>query len=191
MKQIHSRSDLNKIYFIVLWFSLSLGSCSGAGPGDILITGAFGFSFGEQPAGFGETYLSDLKRIEVTHPPSPDERFDNFYYTVTPLTHKIYHLDAETNPDLTGLACTSLLDDLAAELIQKYYNKDEAFVSNIKNKWELKRNTKRSVSLQCMAVPGSLPTQDEQLYKLSISYLDYGLATEAYKEWKKGSRQAR
>ena len=49
----------------------------------------------------------------------------------------------------------------------------------------LQRNTKRSVSLECTKAPLQPGAGAADLYRLSLGYLDYNLAAEAYKEWKK------
>ena len=171
--------------FIILWSILCLASCNKTAPGEILLTGAFGLSFGDQPAGLGGTFLSELKSIEAGDPPYPDSRFEKYFYTVTPATHRIYQVNAVTGAHLTRSACATLSADLANELRQKYFKKDEAIINDTEDKWLLQRNTKRSATLECMKAPMQPDAGDEELYLLSLSYLDYNLATEAYKEWKK------
>ena len=178
------RGALNR-YAILLLPTLWLASCSQSGPGEVLLTGAFGFSFGEQPGGLGDTFLSELKGIEAGNPPAPDPRFEKYSYTVTPGSHRIYQVSAATVAGLDKSACDTLLDDLAKELTQKYYRTGEAIINDADDKWVLQRNTKRSVSLQCLAAPATPAAGQEQLYRLSVNYLDYNLATEAYREWKK------
>ena len=171
--------------FIILWSILCLASCGQSGPGDDLLTGAFGLGFGEQPEGFDGSFLSELKSIEVRDPLSPDSRFEKYFYTVTPASHRIYQIGAETGASLNKTACDTLLDELAMELTQKYFRTGEAIINDAEDKWVLQRNSKRSVSLQCLAGPATAGAGKEQVYWLSISFLDYNLASEAYKEWKK------
>ena len=177
-------SKINKSVIFLL-STLWLASCSQPDPDDVLITGAFGLSFGERPEGLGESFLSELKSMEVRDPPSPDSRFEKYFYTVTPGSHRIYQVNAVTGARLTRYACDALIDDLSNELRQKYYTAGEAIINDSKKKWVLQRNTKRAVSLQCLNAPSSTSAGNEQLYQLSLSYLDYNLATEAYKEWNK------
>ena len=171
--------------FIILWSILCLASCGKAGPGDVVLTGAFGFSFGDQPEGLGGTFLSELKSIDAGTPPSPDSRFEKYYYTVTPGSHRIYQINAMTGAHLTRSACDTLVDGLADELMQKYYTKGEAIINDADDKWVLQRNTKRSVSLECMKAASQPGAGSAELYQLSLGYLDYNLAAGAYKEWKK------
>lgn len=179
--------NLDKINLcsIILWATLCLASCSQSGTGDDLLTGAFGLDFGEQPEGFGGTFLSELKSIEARDPPFPDSRFEKYFYTVTPATHRIYQIGAETGAGLNETACNILHDELARELTQKYFRTGEAVINDADDKWILQRNSKRSVSLQCLARPATAGAGKEHVYWLSISFLDYNLAAEAYKEWKK------
>ena len=179
------KSSNTKPCIIILWSILCLASCSKTGPGDALLSGAFGFSFGDQPEGLDGTFLSELKSIEAGTPPSPDSRFERYFYTVTPGSHRIYQINAMTDAHLTRSACGALVDDLADELIQKYYTKGEAIINDADDKWVLQRNTKRSVSLECTKAPVQTGAGDAELYQLSLGYLDYNLAAEAYKEWKK------
>lgn len=179
------KPDKINLCFLILWSTLSLPSCSQSGPGDDLLTGAFGFSFGDRPEGLGETFLSELKSIDAGTPPSPDSRFEKYFYTVTPGSHRIYQINAMTGAHLTRSACDTLVDDLADELMQKYYTKGEAIINDADEKWVLQRNTKRSVSLECTKAPLQPGAGDAMLYQLSLGYLDYNLAAEAYKEWKK------
>ena len=174
-----------KAYFIILWSVLYLVSCDKSGSGETLITGAFGFSFGDKPAELGEVFFSELESIEISNPPLPDNRFERYFYTVTPQSHRIYQVNAVTSPNMTKSACDSLLHDLSSELKQKYHEEGEAVISHLKGKWEIRRSTKRSVSLECVVAPLPPATGEERLHKLSLSYLDYNLAAEAYKEWKK------
>ncbi|MDE0512585.1 MAG: hypothetical protein OXI88_12450 [Gammaproteobacteria bacterium] len=172
-------------FLLFLWLTLWLASCSPSGPEDDLLTGAFGFAFGDRPEGIGDAYLSELKSIQAGTPPSPDDRFEKYFYTVTPGTHKIYQINAMTAPHLSGPACDAMIDNLADELTQQYYTQDEAIINRSERKWVLQRNSKRSVTLECMKASSQSDVGNGQLYQLSMSYLDYNLATEAYKEWKK------
>ena len=172
-----------KLFF--LWLTLWLASCSPSGPGDALLTGAFGFAFGDRPEGLGDAYLSELRSIPAGSPPSPDDRFENYFYTVTPGTHRIYQISALTGPGLTESACAAMIGEMADELTQQYYADGEAIIDRGERKWTLQRHTKRSVILECMKAPAQHGAGNGQLYQLSLSYLDYNLATEAYKEWKK------
>lgn len=171
--------------FIFLWSILCLASCSKTGPGDEVLTGAFGFSFGDQPEGLGGTFLSELKSIDAGIPPSPDSRFEKYFYTVTPGSHRIYQISAVTAAGLDKTDCETRLDDLADELTQEYYTKGEAIINDADDKWVLQRNTKRSVSLECTKAPLQPGAGAAEPYRLSLGYLDYNLAAEAYKEWKK------
>ncbi len=170
---------------IILWSTLCLASCSQSGTGDDLLSGAFGLDFGETPEGFGGTFLSELKSIEFRDPPFPDNRFEKYFYTVTPATHRIYQIGAETGAGLNKTACDTLLEELAGELTQKYFTTGETIIDDADDKWVLQRNSKRSVSLQCLAGPAAAGAGTGQVYRLSVSFLDYNLAAEAYKEWKK------
>lgn len=129
--------------------------------------------------------MSELKSIDAGIPPSPDSRFEKYFYTVTPGSHRIYQINAVTGAGLNKTACDTRLDDLAYELTQKYYTKGEAIINDADDKWVLQRNTKRSVSLECTKAPLQPGAGDAELYRLSLGYLDYNLAAEAYKEWKK------
>ena len=171
------------LFFLSL--SLWMAACSPSGSDDVLLAGAFGFAFGDRPEGLGDTFLSELRTIPAGNPPSPDNRFENYFYTVTPESHRIYQISAVTGPDLTEPACAAMIDEMADELAQKYYAKDEAIINRTELKWTLQRNTKRSVTLECMRAPAQHGMENGQPYQLSLSYLDYNLATEAYKEWKK------
>ena len=186
IRKVFKLSDIN-LGFIILWSILCLASCSETEPGEVLLTGAFGLSFGEQPEGFDGSFLSELKSIEAA-PPLPDNRFEKYFFTVTPGSHRIYQISAATAASLNKAACDALLDDLAIELMQEYYKTDEAIINATADKWVLQRNTKRSVSLQCLAAPATAAAGKKQLYRLSVSYLDYNLATEAYREWNKKTR---
>lgn len=171
--------------FLLLSALLWLASCDRAGPEDALMTGAFGFAFGERPQGLGDLFLSELKTIPATDPPSPDSRFEHYSYTVTPGSHRVYQINATTGTNLTRPACESLHADLAAELSQAYFSEDEAVISHDEGKWTLQRTTKRAVTLECIKVVSQDNARDEPLYQLSLSYLDYNLAAAAYQEWKK------
>lgn len=179
------KPDKINLYLIILWSALCLASCSQSGTGDDLLTGAFGLDFGAQPEGFGGTFLSELKSIEARDPPFPDSRFETYFYTVTPASHRIYQIGAETGAGLNQTACDTLLEELAHELTIKYFTTGEAIINDADDKWVLQRNSKRSVTLQCLAAPATAGAGKEQAYWLSISFLDYNLASEAYKEWKK------
>ena len=176
--------DKINLCLIILWAALCLASCSRSGTGDDLLTGAFGLEFGEQPEGFGGSFLSELKTIEARDPPVPDNRFEKYFYTVTPASHRIYQIGAETGAGLDKTACDTLLDELAVELTQQYFRTGEAIINDADEKWVLQRNSKRSVSLQCLAGPAKAGAGKEQVYRLAVSFLDYNLAAEAYKEWK-------
>ena len=179
------KPDKINLCLTILWATLCLASCSQSGTGDDLLSGAFGLDFGETPEGFGGTFLSELKSIEARDPPFPDSRFEKYFYTVTPATHRIYQVGAETGAGLNEASCNILHDELARELTQKYFRTGEAIINDAGDKWVLQRNSKRSVSLQCLARPATAGAGKEHVYWLSVSFLDYNLAAEAYKEWKK------
>ena len=179
------KPDCTNLYLLFLWSTLWLVSCSPSGSGDVLLTGAFGFAFGDRPAGLGSTFLSELRNIPADEPPTPDGRFENYFYTVTPGTHRIYQINAATAPHLTGPDCEHMIEDLAEELARRYYTQDEAIINRSERKWVLQRNSKRSVTLECMKASPQPGADSEQVYLLSVSYLDYNLATEAYREWSK------
>lgn len=179
------KPDNSNIHLLFFCLTLWLVSCSPSGSDDALLTGAFGFVFGNRPEGLGDTFLSELRNIPADNPPSPDSRFAEYFYTVTPGSHRIYQVNAVTGPDLTMSACAAMIDDMAHELTQQYYTEGEAIIHRAEWKWVLQRHTKRSVTLECVQAPARHEAGNGRFYQLSLSYLDYNLATEAYKEWKK------
>ena len=176
-------ADNVKSCLLLLCATLWLASCGRSGTEDTLLTGAFGFAFGEQPEGLGDTFLSELRTIPAAEPPSPDARFEKYSYTVTPGSHRIYQINALTGAHLAGPACEALRAELAAELKQMYYRDDGAVINDHAGKWTLQRPAKRAVTLECMQASPQPGTDHRARYRLSLSYLDYNLAAEAYKEW--------
>lgn len=143
------------------------------------IKGALGLIIGQQAAGFPEGYIIENKAFPFT-PDKPAPYFVSHTFSMTPNSHVIYGFKSKGSISQAKQLCLQQRDTLIKETTDTYDTDNSTFkISTVENKWTLRENNRREISIDCER---SLNASNLQLV---MTYQDTELSLLAYKEWAK------